>query len=107
MNKIYTIRELPKHYFDETYTIFCFEVYGCEPLLLHIGTDPGNMVTIKNLDKLNGYFDGDYFYEDKVSYNLFVDFLKSITLKLDSAILPMHHDIRYAKDHFYVNVKIS
>lgn len=107
MNKNYTIGELPKHYFDKTYTIFCFEVHGCEPLLLHIGTDPGDVTTIKDLDKLNGYLVGGYFYDDKRSYNLFVDFLKSITLKPDSAILPMHHDIIYAENHFHVNIKMS
>lgn len=95
-----------KCYFDGTYTIFCFEVYGSEPLCLHVGADTEDIVTIKDLDKLNGCFEGDYFCEDKLSYNLFVDFLKSITLKPNSAILPMYHDIRYTKDHFHVNMKI-
>ena len=107
MNKIYTIKELPRHYFGGEYTIFCFEIHGCEPLVLHVGTNAGDIATIKDLDKLNGYFEGEYFYEDKHSYNLFVEFLKSITLKPLSAILPMHHDIEYAKNHFYVKMNIA
>lgn len=103
MNHIYTIRELPKHYFNGVYTIFCFEVHNNQPLALHIGYTFDDIITIKDLDKLDGYFEGDHFYEDKHSYNLFIEFLKSITVGI--GILPVHYDLEYVKNHFYVNVK--
>ena len=108
MNRVYTISELPRHYFGGEYTIFSFDVLnGVVPLALHIGTSIDDIITISDLDKLNGYFEGEDFYEDKRSYNLFVEFLDSIILRPYSVSMPMHHDIEYAKEHFYVDLRMS
>lgn len=110
MNNIYTINELPKCHFGDEYSIFCFEVLnGVTPLALHIGKSKDNIITIVELDRLHGYFDNDrlYFHEDKHSYSLFIDFLKSISLKPNVSELPMTYDVEYAKNHFYVDMRVN
>lgn len=106
MNKIYTIKELPREYFGGTYEIFCFEtLQGVTPLALHIGSSVYDIITITDLDKLNGCFEGEYFHHDKESYGLFVEFLKSITLKPD-ARFPVYFDIVYTQEQFFVDMRL-
>lgn len=107
MRKIYTIRELPKSYFGREYTIFSFDVLNeTVPLALTIGTSTEDITIIRDLDKLGGYGDCDVFIEDIHSYNLFVDFLKSIFLREFYFYVPMRPDIEYVKKHFYIDMKL-
>lgn len=108
MRRIYTISELPAYYFGQTYKIFCFDMLNdTTPLALHIGTSIGDIVTISELNNLYGYFDDDgNFREDKRSYGLFIEFLRSITLNSQDAPCPMSYDIIYAKKCLFVNLHV-
>ena len=107
MRKIYTISELPKSYFGREYIFFSFDVLNeTTPLALTIGTSPEDITTIGDLDKLDGYWDGDIFIEDKRSYSLFIDFLKSISIREYYSPLPTRLDIDFVKKYFYVDMKV-
>lgn len=107
MNEIYTIKELPQKYFGGTYTIFSFDVIdGHRPLALHFGDHYGYIITICDLDKLDGYYDYDtaWFFEDTESYKLFVKFLESITLHPNGSKPTTYYDAEYAKKRFNVDL---
>ena len=106
MNTVYTIQELPKCYYGGEYAIFSFDVTNAGvPLALKFGTTADNIVTITDLDKLNGCcIDGEFYPDRNHSYDLFIEFLKSITLKQGVFPMSMRYDIEYAKKHFFVTI---
>lgn len=104
MVKIYNIRALPHEYFNRTYKIFCFDLYNGREYSLTVGNNRYDAVIIAGLDRLDGEFVGDEFIPDINSYNLFVDFLKSIHVDPSEALHNVALDVQFAKDHYFVDV---
>lgn len=94
MNTIYTIRNLPRDCWYSSYRIFNFEVFGRTPLSLQIGNEINDVITIRDLDRL-----------DSESYEMFLNFLRSIKVCTFTAIIPIKRDIRFAENYFHVTIE--
>lgn len=100
MISIYTRDSLPRDYYGRTYDLFSFEIHSyasgeSEPhhLMLHT-TSNDEYIMIKDL----------YMYDYEAN-NKFIEFLRSITVINGKFPIAMHHDFKYAKDKYGVDIK--